>query len=113
VNYHGDFPYGGSPKGINRAKTVRVGTFPANAWGLYDMHGNVWEWCEDAYGRDFYGKPEAAQPDPKCTSDGRLKVTRGGSWIGYAWYSRSANRDGQDLGTRGGYLGFRPALTLP
>jgi formylglycine-generating enzyme required for sulfatase activity len=113
VNYHGDYPYGGSPKGINRATTVRVGSFPPNAWGLYDTHGNVWEWCEDVFVRDFYAKPEASKPDPVCTSGATLRSFRGGSWVGYAWYCRSASRDGQEPGIRGGYLGFRPIKVLP
>ncbi|MHC5082276.1 MAG: SUMF1/EgtB/PvdO family nonheme iron enzyme [Planctomycetota bacterium] len=113
VNYHGDYPYAGAPKGINRATTIRVGSFPANAWGLHDMHGNVWEWCEDIYARHFFSKPEATKPDPLCKEGSDLRVVKGGSWIGYSWYCRSANRDGYRENTLGGYVGFRPAKLIP
>ncbi len=113
VNYHGDYPYGGSPKGVNRQKTVRVGSFPPNAWGMYDTHGNVWEWCEDVYSADAYSKPEASKPDPVCASGSTLRIYRGGSWIGYAWYCRSANRDGQETEFIGGFIGLRPVKNIP
>ncbi len=113
VNYHGDYPYGGSPKGVNRQTTVRVGSFPPNPFGLYDVHGNVWEWCEDVYQADWYARAEASKPDPVCSAGSTLRSFRGGSWIGYAWYCRSANRDGQEPGFRGGFIGFRPVKALP
>jgi len=112
VNYHGDYPYGGAPKGVNRQTTVRVGSFPANAWGLHDMHGNVWEWCEDVYSRDFYCRPGASKPDPICKTGSSLRVYRGGSWVGYAWYCRCATRDGNKPDIQGGYVGFRPVKPI-
>jgi len=84
-----------------------------NAWGLYDMHGNVWEWCEDRYGR----YPVLSVSDPKGASRGRFRVNRGGSWNSDASHCRSANRDydspnrNYDSPNRNLYLGFRLAMT--
>ena len=58
VNYNGEYPYCDAPKGENRKKTTPVGQFPANAFGLYDMHGNVWEWCADDWHDSYEGAPK-------------------------------------------------------
>ncbi len=75
-------------KRINPGQTMKVGSFGANAWGLYDMHGNVWEWCHDRYGKY---RPESVS-DPKGSQSGSYRVMRGGSWYHCARTSRSANR---------------------
>jgi formylglycine-generating enzyme required for sulfatase activity len=75
ANYNGEYAWDGQ-KGVRRGKTVAVGSFQANPWGLYDVVGNVWEWCQDWY--DKYGKE--AQTDPKGPDKGSLRVLRGGSW---------------------------------
>ncbi len=83
-----------------------VGKYEANAWGLHDMHGNVWEWCRDYYG-DY---PSGATTDPAGASSGGHRVLRGGGWFNDAAVCRSAIRAGGAPGGRGNNLGFRPAL---
>jgi formylglycine-generating enzyme required for sulfatase activity len=112
VNYDGEYPYGNSPKGEYRQKTVRVGTFPSNAWGLHDMHGNVWEWCEDKYHPRTYGEPEATKPDPVCTLDSSYRIFRGGGWDCFAGFCRSAFRGKEVTGRSYCTLGFRPIKPL-
>jgi formylglycine-generating enzyme required for sulfatase activity len=94
-------------------RTHPVGTKRPNGFGLHDLHGSVWEWCEDLYDREFYSRPEAGWRDPLCTSGSGSRVNRGGCcWIG-ARLCRSAFR----LWFRPGYrflnLGFRPAGPSP
>ncbi len=98
VNYAG-------PKGERRRSTTPVGTFPANAWGLYDMHGNVWEWCQD-WLQPYKG---GRGPDHR----GRFRILRGGSWTDDASFCRSACRRGSHPNHRYPIDGFRVARPLP
>jgi formylglycine-generating enzyme required for sulfatase activity len=102
ANYNGNYPYNNNAKGTYREKTTAVGSFAPNAWGFYDMHGNVWEWCWDWYGDYSSG----SQTDPVGAVTGAYRMTRGGNWGNSAERVRSACRG--DIYTNRYYgIGFR------
>jgi formylglycine-generating enzyme required for sulfatase activity len=107
VNYDGNRPYAGGAKRQDRGQTVTVKSLPANSWGLYEMHGNVWEWCADGL-RTYDGEP---QIDPRGPEDAeRFRAYRGGSWFDYAGNARSANRNAHPSGIAIRDQGFRLCL---
>jgi formylglycine-generating enzyme required for sulfatase activity len=109
ANYNGNHVYGNGPKGTYREQTTEVASFPANGWGLHDMHGNVWEWCEDHWHDSYHFAPGDDQPWLiPAAADGQPRLLRGGSWFFTPRSCRSAFRynnhpDGRD----GGVIGFR------
>ncbi|WP_445626734.1 SUMF1/EgtB/PvdO family nonheme iron enzyme [Nostoc sp. DSM 114167] len=106
VNYDGNYPYGSVPKGEFRQQTTNVGKFPPNSFGLYDMHGNVWEWCRDVYNDNYQGAPKDGSPW-LTGKDNDIKLLRGGSWYYDAWNCRSANRYFNEGAIRYNHVGFR------
>jgi formylglycine-generating enzyme required for sulfatase activity len=102
ANYYGLVPYTGCPTGPYVGWTVPVGSYPANAFGLFDMHGNLWEWCNDWYGT--YG---GTVTDPVGAGAGSFRVIRGGSWDYRAQYCRSDFRF-YGVPGRSDSFGFRP-----
>ncbi len=110
VNYNGKHSWNGSPKGKYRESTTEVGSFPSNGWGLYDMHGNVWEWCRGWYGAYSAGD----QTDPRVNSNGQDRVLRGGSWRSVPVNCRSASRFRRGPASSSNFdvVGFRVCFRL-
>ena len=104
VNYDGQRPYADGEPGLRRDGPIPVRSLPANPWGLYEMHGNVWEWCEDIY---------VVHPELGAGKDapGASRVLRGGAWTSRGKQARSANRDGYPPSSSGPKYGFR--LVVP
>ena len=114
ANYNGNYTYGTGRKGEYRGRTVPVGSLPVNPWGLYEMHGNVWEWVEDVWHDSYQGAPadgsvwtDLAGPDYFIP-----RVLRGGFWGDVPWFLRSARRRGSEPVYSGDSSGFRVARTL-
>lgn len=114
ANYDGNGTYGNGRKGVYRKKTVPVGSFPSNPFGLHDVHGNVWEWVEDCWHGSYDGAPRDGSPWlSQQEGDCSRRVLRGGYWSSVPWYLRSAFRDWDRPDGRGRIIGFRLARTLP
>lgn len=108
ANFNGNYPYGGAEKGPYLERTCEVGSYKPNAFGLYDMHGNVSEWCQDWYSAKYYATGPGR--DPAGPSKGTSRVIRSGSYGGDGLYCRSAHRNWGSPVARDYYLGFRVAL---
>lgn len=110
VNYAGNNIYGNAAKGEFRHQTTEVGSFPPNSFGLYDMHGNVWEWCLDDWHHSYRGAPFNGGV---WKSSGTTKVVRGGSWFHTPRNCRSTTRFSGRPVARNCYLGFRVCCAAP
>jgi formylglycine-generating enzyme required for sulfatase activity len=112
ANYDGSVVYeGGGSKGKWRKSTVLVGSFEANPWGLYNVHGNVWDWCEDVWHDNYSGAPVDGSAWLQG-EDASVRVIRGGSWLNDPRLLRAASRFGVTTGRRVNGIGFRLARTL-
>jgi formylglycine-generating enzyme required for sulfatase activity len=116
ANFNGNFPYGGAEKGPFLRRTAKVGSYPPNAWGLYDMHGNVYEWCNDWYDPDYYKK--SPKENPKGPEKGVVPtgfrsdffvVVRGGCWLDEGRACRSGRRFRLQQSEPYRWTGFRVA----
>lgn len=110
ANYDGDHTYGDAPKGLYREQTTEVGNFPANGFGLYDMHGNVWEWCADDWHENYEGAPTDGSA---CLSSDEDKLSRGGSWYGGPRFCRSSSRYYHSPASDDLDIGFRIVCSAP
>jgi formylglycine-generating enzyme required for sulfatase activity len=119
ANFNGNFSYGGADKGPFLRKTAKVGSYPPNAWGLYDMHGNVMQWCNDWYDPDYYKK--SPKENPKGPEKGVMPtgfdhnffvVVRGGCWLDEGRACRSARRFRLQQSEPYRWTGFRVACDV-
>jgi formylglycine-generating enzyme required for sulfatase activity/uncharacterized caspase-like protein len=114
ANYNARYVYQSQPKGEYRGQTTEVGIFPPNAFGLYDMHGNVWEWCQDYWHDNYEGAPSdgSAWVDPDADEDTEY-VLRGGSWLTFPGFCRSAYRTFHSPDYQYNVVGFRVVCVAP
>ena len=111
ANYDGNYTYGSGPKGVYRQETIEVGGFPPNAFGVYDMHGNVWEWCAD----HWHGSYEGAPTDGTAwlsSDESSHRLLRGGSWGNNPRNCRSATRIDNHPVNRNRLIGFRVVCSV-
>jgi formylglycine-generating enzyme required for sulfatase activity len=113
VNYNGNYTYSNGPEGKYRKETTDVGNFPPNSFGLCDMHGNVWEWCQDIWHDNYDGAPVDGSAWVN-RGNRSLRVCRGGSWFSDPRFCRSAGRSYYDSGEAGiDIIGFRLVSVPP
>jgi eukaryotic-like serine/threonine-protein kinase len=109
VNYDGNYPYIDAAKGEYRQKTTPVGSYPPNLFGLYDLHGNVWEWCLDEWMNNYNLVPpdSGARGNISSRDGNKGRLLRGGSWYNIAQLCRTANRYCVAASYRNYNIGFR------
>jgi uncharacterized protein (TIGR02996 family) len=110
ANFDGQNPYGGARRGRSLRRTCRVGSYTPNAFGLYDMHGNVWEWCQDWFDVNYYAV--SPKKDPEGPAEGEDRILRGGSFFYIASSCRAAIRFGRPENERSNLDGFRVAMDV-
>jgi formylglycine-generating enzyme required for sulfatase activity len=113
VNYDANYTYNGSPEGVCRELTSEVGLLFTNEWGLHDIHGNVWEWCEDGWHDDYEGAPTNGQAWFESDKKELRRLLRGGSWDDPPENCRSACRSNASRDDRYDGLGFRVSCVSP
>ena len=110
ANYNGNDTYGSGRQGVYREQTLPVGSFSPNAFGLYDVHGNVWEWTQDCWNGSYSGAPRDGSA--WLRGDCSMRVLRGGSWFGFPLVLRSAVRVWLATDGRFNDIGFRVARLI-
>ena len=111
ANYDTTYVYEGGWKAVDRRRTIPVGSFAPNRFGLYDIHGNAWEWTQDCWSRNLIGVPQDGRA--RETENCGKRVLRGGAWIFSPRILRSASRNRYAADYRYPYVGFRVVRTLP
>jgi eukaryotic-like serine/threonine-protein kinase len=113
VNYDATIPYGRAPKGLCQGESTAVASFPPNLFGLYDMHGNLWEWCLDEWFDNYQDAPAdgSARGDIETRDEQKLRAVRGGSWFSYGQRCRAASRASLSVSFRHAHYGFRVVCT--
>ncbi len=110
ANFVGEFPHGKAPKGPTLQRPAKVGSYRPNAWGLYDMHGNVWQWCKDWFAEGYY--KVSPKQDPPGPAQGDKHCMRGGGWNESGSSCRAACRSWCIADHRFGGNGFRVVVRL-
>jgi formylglycine-generating enzyme required for sulfatase activity len=110
ANFDGKYPYGGAAKGQYLERTTKVSSYPPNPLGLYDLHGNVWEWCADWFDAEYY--KHSPRQDPQGPENGERRVLRGGSWRNNGRSCRAACRSNIPPGGRNLIGGFRVVFVV-